>query len=105
VEMPENRERALCCAAGGGLIWLEDRPGVRERPTERRVREAAALDGVSTLVVACPKDMAMFQDAVKTAGREGKLVVRDLAQLVVEAVQPGSLYEVKPARVELLKAA
>ena len=105
VEMPRNRGRALCCAAGGGLIWLEDRPGIRERPTESRVREAAALDGVSTLVVACPKDMAMFQDAVKTAGRAGKLIVRDLAQLAADAVRPGSLYEVKPARAELLKAA
>jgi Fe-S oxidoreductase len=50
------------------------------------VREAAALDGVETLVVCCPKDMVMFQDALKTTGLEGKLVVRDAIELVREAV-------------------
>jgi hypothetical protein len=37
------------------------------------------------LVVTCPKDLVMFQDAVKTAGLEYKLVVKDLIELVVEA--------------------
>jgi Fe-S oxidoreductase len=84
VEMPRNRARAHCCGAGGGRIWMEDAPGVKERPAENRVREAAATDGVSTLAVACPKDLVMFQDAVKTAGLEGKLAVRDLIELVEE---------------------
>ncbi|GAB4570278.1 MAG: heterodisulfide reductase-related iron-sulfur binding cluster [Anaerolineae bacterium] len=105
VEMPRHRDRALCCAAGGGLIWLEDRPGVKERPTESRIREAAGLDGVSTLVVACPKDLAMFQDAVKTTGYEGRIAVRDVAQLVIEAVQPGGMKEAEPEPVQLPKAA
>ena len=61
---------------------MEDVAGVKERPAESRVREAAALDGVDTLVVACPKDMVMFQDALKTTGLEGKLVVRDTMELV-----------------------
>jgi Fe-S oxidoreductase len=63
---------------------MEDAPGVKERPAENRVREAAATDGVSTLAVACPKDLVMFQDAVKTTGLEGKLAVRDLIELVEE---------------------
>ncbi len=105
VEMPRSRDRALCCAAGGGRIWMEDRPGIRERPSESRIREAAALDGVSTLVVACPKDLAMFLDAVKTTGYEGKIAVRDLAQLVADAVQPGGLRAEEPARVPVAKAA
>jgi Fe-S oxidoreductase/nitrate reductase gamma subunit len=87
VEMPRNRENTFCCGAGGGRIWMEDPPEVTERPAENRVKEAASLPGVTTLVVACPKDLVMFQDAVKTAGIEDQLVVKDLLELVVEAAE------------------
>jgi Fe-S oxidoreductase len=83
VEMPRSRDRALCCGAGGGRIWMEEAK-VKERPSESRVREAAALSGVTLLVVACPKDLTMYRDAVKTAGLEGRLEVKDLAELVDE---------------------
>jgi len=85
-EMPRNRSHAWCCGAGGGRVWMEDVEGVKERPAESRVREAAALLGSGTLVVSCPKDMVMFQDALKTTGLEGKLVVRDTMELVQQAV-------------------
>jgi len=84
VEMPRHRDRALCCGAGGGRIWMEEGK-VRERPSESRVREAARLPGVQYLVVACPKDLTMYRDAIKTAGLEGKLEVKDLAELADEA--------------------
>ena len=87
VELPRNRNRSYCCGAGGGRIWMEDVPGIKERPAESRIREVAGLPGVSTLVVSCPKDIAMFRDAVKTTDNEGKIVVKDLAELVWEAIQ------------------
>jgi Fe-S oxidoreductase/nitrate reductase gamma subunit len=87
IEMPRNRENTFCCGAGGGRIWMEDPPEVAERPAEKRVKEAASLSGVSILVVACPKDLVMFQDAVKTADLEGELVVKDLIELIVEATE------------------
>jgi Fe-S oxidoreductase/nitrate reductase gamma subunit len=85
VEMPRNRDRSFCCGAGGGRIWMEDSAEIKERPAENRVREAATLAGVTTLVVSCPKDLVMFQDALKTTGLEGKLEVKDIAQLVEQA--------------------
>lgn len=87
VEMPRNRGHAFCCGAGGGRIWAEDPPGIRERPAENRVREAAGLPGVGTLVVSCPKDFVMFQDALKTTGLEGRITVTDVAQLVEMATR------------------
>jgi Fe-S oxidoreductase/nitrate reductase gamma subunit len=90
IEMPRNRERALCCGAGGGRIWM-DEGKVKERPSESRVREAAALRGVQVFVVACPKDLTMYRDAVKTAGLEGRLIVKDLIELVAEACGTGAL--------------
>ena len=85
VEMPRHADRAYCCGAGGGRIWMEEGQ-VSERPSESRIREAAVLNGIEALVVACPKDVTMYQDAVKTTGYESKLQVKDLIELVYEAM-------------------
>jgi len=85
VEMPRHGDRAVCCGAGGGRIWM-DEGDVEERPSEGRIREAVALNGVDTFVVACPKDLTMYQDAVKTTGQEERLAVHDLIELVHEAL-------------------
>lgn len=86
VEMPRHGPNSFCCAAGGGRIWMKDTAGVEERPAENRVREAKALPGVECIAVACPKDLAMFQDAVKTVGAEGRLRIADLGELAYEAI-------------------
>lgn len=88
VELPDNRANTWCCGAGGGRIWMEDTPGVTERPSDRRVRQAARLKDVQTVVVTCPKDLVMFADAVKTTGLERQLEVKDLVQLVEQATRP-----------------
>jgi len=95
VEMPRNRENSYCCGAGGGQIWMGTTPP-GERPAENRIREAltalGAADGANggaqrwLFVVACPKDVVMYTDAVKTTGSEGKIEVRDVIQLVAEAM-------------------
>jgi Fe-S oxidoreductase len=85
MEMPRHGDKAFCCSAGGGRIWMEEGE-LEERPSESRIREAAALDDVSVFIVACPKDITMFRDAVKTAGQEDKIVVKDLIELVHEAM-------------------
>ena len=86
VELPRGRDRSYCCGAGGGRIWMEDTEKVQERPAESRIREVASLPDVPAFVVACPKDIAMFRDAVKTTGQEAKLAVKDLAELVAEGL-------------------
>ncbi len=90
-EMPRNCENSFCCGAGGGQIWMgKVVPG--ERPAENRIKEALATfqrhpgDKKQLFIVTCPKDMIMYSDAVKTTGNEGKIEVRDLIQLVAEAV-------------------
>jgi Fe-S oxidoreductase len=60
---------------------MEDVPGVEERPSENRIKEALET-GAELFVVSCPKDYVMFQDAVKTLGCEGKIKVVDLAELL-----------------------
>jgi Fe-S oxidoreductase len=85
VEMPRCRERALCCGAGGGRIWMEEGE-VKERPSENRIREAVGLDKVGVFVVSCPKDLVMYRDAVKTTSQEKRLAIKDLIELVYEAL-------------------
>jgi len=84
VEMPRNGADTFCCGAGGGRIWMDD--GIlTERPSEIRIREALCL-GVGQFVVACPKDLTMFSDAVKTVRADDRLAVRDITSLVGEAI-------------------
>ncbi|MDH3743962.1 MAG: (Fe-S)-binding protein [Acidobacteriota bacterium] len=86
VEMPRSRENSFCCGAGGGRIWMKDHPDVVERPSENRIREALELGAVDYFVVACPKDLTMYRDAVKSTGSEGQIAVKDIADLVAEAI-------------------
>jgi Fe-S oxidoreductase len=90
VEMGRCRSNSFCCGAGGGRIWIPDPVGA-EKPAQNRMREAATIEGLQVYVVSCPKDLTMFEDALKTTGLEGKFVVRELIELVREALaQPQS---------------
>ena len=87
VEMPRNRDNALCCGAGGGRIWMkelkaEDAP----RPSELRIDEAVSLSQIDYFVVACPKDVTMYEDAIKTSGHQGEIELRELSELVLESL-------------------
>ena len=44
------------------------------------------IPGLQVYVVSCPKDLTMFEDALKTTGNEGKFVVKELIELVREAL-------------------
>jgi Fe-S oxidoreductase len=87
VEMPRNRANAFCCGAGGGRIWMKElRTEGARRPSEQRIDEAVALGGIEYFVVACPKDVTMYEDAIKTSGHQGKIQLRELSELVLEAL-------------------
>ncbi|MBO0805851.1 MAG: (Fe-S)-binding protein, partial [Nocardiopsaceae bacterium] len=86
-EMPRNRDNSFCCGAGGGRIWMKDPPGTR-RPSEQRIDEAMDLGGLDYFVVACPKDVTMYSDAIKTTGHQDDIQLRELSELVLEALEP-----------------
>ena len=85
VEMPRCRDNSFCCGAGGGRIWMTEPPG-DERPSEDRIHEAVGLGQLDYFVVSCPKDVTMFEDAIKTSGHDGELELRELTELLEEAV-------------------
>jgi Fe-S oxidoreductase/nitrate reductase gamma subunit len=85
VEMPRNRDNSFCCGAGGGRIWIPDQPGL-ERPSENRIREAVGLGELDYFVVSCPKDVTMYEDAIKTSGNAAAIELRELTELIEEAL-------------------
>jgi Fe-S oxidoreductase len=98
-EMPRNKENSYCCGAGGGQIWMGSTPD-GERPAENRIIEALAALTASNgatasaskvlFIVSCPKDVVMYTDAVKTTGNEDKIEVRDIIELIEEAISSES---------------
>jgi len=85
VEMPRNRDNSFCCGAGGGRIWIPDAPGA-ERPSENRIHEAVGLGELDFFVVSCPKDVTMYEDAIKTTGNGDRIELRELTELLEEAL-------------------
>jgi Fe-S oxidoreductase len=79
VEMARTRDNALCCGAGGGRMWLEERNG--RRMNQNRIGDVEAT-GAGTLAAACPFCTSMFIDGIKGKGRENDIKLMDLAELV-----------------------
>ena len=52
----------------------------------RMIDEAVALGGIDYFVVACPKDVTMYEDAIKTSGHQGEIKLREISELVLEAL-------------------
>ena len=87
VEMPHNRTTSLCCGGGGGGMWLDgfQWEKAQARLSEWRVREAVAA-GAEILAVACPYEPPRFEDAAKMVQEAGQLAVKDIAELLADAM-------------------
>ena len=107
VEMPRNRDRAMCCGAGGAHAWFEETRGTRI--ADARIVEAAST-GADVVATACPfcsqmlgsasgtsagfvssgADQGSATDEAATASSGQKLPeVRDVAVMLLEAVKRG----------------
>lgn len=88
VEMSHNRETSLCCGGGGGGMWLDGFQWEKAhvRLSEWRIREAI-LAGANILAVACPYESPRFEDAVKMVEGSGQLLVKDIAELLADAME------------------
>ena len=82
LEFDRSRERSLCCEGGGGRMWI-DIPG--PRLAEARVKEAVD-SGAEILAVACPFCLSTFEDAVKTTGLEEEIQIKDIVELLSQAL-------------------
>lgn len=86
-ELPRARDNGLCCGAGGGRMWLDEKAGARINQTRYAEIEEAGTDAVG---VACPFCMVMLGNA-KTE-MSGKTEAFDVLELAAQALPayPGS---------------
>ncbi len=133
VEMQRSKREGFCCGAGGGRMWMEEHIGTRIN--HNRLNEAAltlkhaedpttpypdAADkkkpgqvgdykdkgGTGIVAVACPFCSTMLSDAVNDTGREENIKVKDITELVADALEsrsgavgtvaPGATVSAKP---------
>jgi len=88
VEMTHNRINGICCGGGGGGMWLDTYFKAKgyERLSERRAKEAVDA-GADVLAVSCPYEISRFEDALKVLGCDSKVAVRDVTELLIEAME------------------
>jgi Fe-S oxidoreductase len=84
IDPPRARNKGLCCGGGGGHMWMEVRG--RERVNEIRVAELLGTKA-GTVGTACPFCLAMVDLGRKVKGAEDTLQVKDIAELVAEALE------------------
>ena len=83
-EMERSHDRSFCCGAGGGRMWMEEREG--KRINIERTEEALAT-GAGIIGTGCPFCMTMLNDGVKEKSPSASMEVKDIAELLLEAVE------------------
>ncbi|HEY3128737.1 MAG TPA: heterodisulfide reductase-related iron-sulfur binding cluster [Acidobacteriota bacterium] len=84
VEMKRSRGQSFCCGGGGGQMWLES--SGRQRVEGLRLAEAMQT-GANLVATACPFCKVMLETASVTAGHQDQVRVRDISELVSEAME------------------
>jgi Fe-S oxidoreductase len=85
VEMSRARKSAFCCGGGGGNFFTDMLGGEINSPSRIRVREALET-GARIVAVACPLCAKMLEDAVKAENLEDRLAIKDISEILQEAI-------------------
>jgi Fe-S oxidoreductase len=83
-EMHRHGHSTFCCGAGGGRMWMEERMGKKVN-TERT--DEALASASDTVAVGCPFCNIMLSDGVQERKADDRVAVRDVAQLLLEAIE------------------
>ena len=84
VEMKRCKTNGLCCGAGGAQMFKEAEKGNKEVNVERT--EDALAVKPSVIATGCPFCNTMMTDGVKHFEQEHTIAVKDIAELIAEAV-------------------
>jgi Fe-S oxidoreductase len=86
LEFALSREKAMCCGAGGGRMWMDETIG--KRINIARVEQALEASP-RTIATACPYCAVMIGDGLGALAATGVTESRDIAELVAEAMSVG----------------
>ena len=84
VEMKRCQTNGMCCGAGGAQMFKEAEKGNKEVNVERT--EDALAVKPSVIATGCPFCNTMMTDGVKHFEQEHTIAVKDIAELIAEAV-------------------
>jgi Fe-S oxidoreductase len=82
--MKRCKTNGLCCGAGGAQMFKEAEKGNKEVNVERT--EDALAVKPSVIATGCPFCNTMMTDGVKHFEQEHTIAVKDIAELIAEAV-------------------
>jgi len=77
-----NRNKGLCCGAGGAQMWMEEQN--KQRVNVKRTLQLIDT-GATTLATACPFCMTMVRDGIKSESREEELQNLDVVEVLARA--------------------
>ncbi|WP_301171586.1 (Fe-S)-binding protein [Brevibacillus nitrificans] len=86
LEMKRNRQDAMCCGAGGGMMWMEETQG--KRVNVERTEQALQL-GPTTIGSNCPYCLTMLGDGIKAKEAEEQVKALDIAEIVEKSLIAG----------------
>jgi Fe-S oxidoreductase len=84
LEFDLNREKAMCCGAGGARMWMEEHIGKRINVARA---EQALPHAPKVIATACPYCTVMMSDGIKSLAKDGDIATRDIAELVAGALR------------------
>ena len=81
-----NRQKGLCCGAGGAQMWMEEQN--KDRVNVKRTLQL--LDtGAKTIASACPFCMTMVTDGIKAQSKEDEIKNLDVVELLYASCKGG----------------
>lgn len=83
-EMDLSYDKSFCCGGGGGRMWMEEHLG--KRINEMRVEQALVLKP-DIIATACPYCLTMLEDGLKAKGKDDRVKVFDIAEIVEKSME------------------
>ncbi|TFB19213.1 4Fe-4S dicluster domain-containing protein [Filobacillus milosensis] len=83
VEIERNKENGMCCGAGGGMMWSEEKTG--NRVNVARTEQALEVTP-NTISSACPYCLTMLTDGTKAKEVEEDVTTQDVAEVLERSI-------------------
>ena len=92
-----NRNRGLCCGAGGAQMFMEEQGN--ERVNNKRTLQLLHT-GATTIASGCPFCMTMLTDGLKDQDKDEEIAQLDIAEILVQAVELEDVAEQTPVAAQ-----